>query len=99
ASVNMVIDLFQQTKNINSEGAAFFTGISNQYKGRKIDLFLKVPGYHTAQEQTYKLSDSSDHTNLIIKLERNIEMTSFQGRLYASDDKTGIPGAVVRFVG
>ncbi|PRY53289.1 hypothetical protein B0I27_104299 [Arcticibacter pallidicorallinus] len=99
ASVNVVIDLFQQTKILNSEGIAFFTGISDQYKGRKIDLFLNVSGYHPENAQIYKLSDSSDHTNLIIQLQRDVEITTLQGRLYSSHDKTGIPDAVVRFVG
>jgi len=98
-SINIIVDLFQQTRNINEQGIAFFTGINNEYRGRTIDLSLRVPGYHLPQKQSYVLSDSSDHTNLTVRLIKNVEQTSFQGRLFSLPDKTGISGADIRFVG
>ncbi|EOR92923.1 hypothetical protein ADIARSV_4011 [Arcticibacter svalbardensis MN12-7] len=98
-SVSIIVDLFQQTRNINEQGIAFFTGINNEYQGRMIDLSLHIPGYHLPQKQRYLLSDSSTHTNLSIQLIKNVEQTSFQGRLFSLPDKIGISGAEIRFVG
>lgn len=99
ASVSIIVDLFQQTKNINAESIAFFTGISSQYRGRNIDLFINIPGYHLENEKGYTLSDSSDHTNLILQLKKDSVKTIFQGRLSSVQDQSGIPNAVIRFVG
>lgn len=97
--VNMTVDLFQQSRNVNDLGIAFFTGINHEFKGKSIDLFIKVPGYHLPNNTTYKLSDSTSHTNLFIKLQKNEQLTSFQGRLISLTDQHGIEGAVIHFAG
>lgn len=97
--VNITVDLFQQARNVNDLGIAFFTGINHEFKGKPIDLFIKVPGYHLPDHTNYRLSDSADHTNLFIKLQKDEQLTSFQGRLISLSDKHGIAGAVIHFAG
>jgi len=98
-AVNVTIELFQQTRNVNDIGIAFFTGIDHKYKGKPINLSLQLKDYHLPDDQVYALSDSSDHTNLFIKLIKNEELTSFQGRLISLSDQTGIANATIHFAG
>lgn len=98
-SVSIIIELFQQTRDVNNSGVAFFTGIDHKYKGKPINLSIHLPDYHLPEDQTYTLSDSSDHTNLFIKLIKNEERTAFQGRLISLSDQTGIANATIHFAG
>jgi len=96
-SASIIIDLFQQTRNINDLGIAFFTGINHEYMGKTINLAIHVPGYHLPDFENFKLSDSSIHTNLFIKLQKDEERTSFKGRLISLVNKRGIANATIHF--
>lgn len=98
-TVSVIIDLFQQSRDVNNLGVAFFTGINPEFKGKPIELLVNVPGYYLPEENRYALGDSSDHTNLFVKLQKNKAATSFQGRLFSLPEKLGISGAVIHFSG
>lgn len=99
AAVSVIIELFQQTRNVNDVGVAFFTGIDHKYKGKAINLSLQLAEYHLPEDELYTLSDSSDHTNLFIKVIKDEQVTSFQGRLITLSDQTGISNATIHFAG
>jgi hypothetical protein len=98
-AVSIIIDLFQQTRKINEDGVATFTGINQQYSGQTINLLVDVPGYHLASKQGFRLSDSSSHTNLFLDLKKNVVVTAVLGRLISLPDKLGVPHATIHFAG
>ena len=98
-TVSVRVGLFHDSKSINNDGAALFTGIMPQYKGSAIDLTVNVPGYRPSKSNKYILSDSADYTNLKISLIKNLDTISIRGRLVALPSRTGIADASINFEG
>ena len=97
--VSVRVGLFHDTKSINNDGAALFTGIIADYKGSAIDLSIEMPGYHQSSKAKYHLSDSADYTNLNIPLVKDQDTITVQGRLISLPSRMGIANASVNFDG
>jgi len=98
-TVSVRVGLFHDSKSINNDGAALFTGIMPNYKGSAIDLTVAVPGYHTDHKNKYLLSDSADFTNLNISLIKDQDSIAVQGRLLTLPSRIGIAYANINFEG
>jgi hypothetical protein len=97
--VRVRIGQYSGVKQVNNEGAALFTGISPENKGRKIDLSAEIPGYHLINSSSYSLDDSMTFTNLTLRLHKKLDSVAVRGNVIRLPGRTGIPGAIIRFQG
>ncbi len=97
--VNVRIAEFSGTKKIDNESSALFTGINPEYKGHKIDLSAKVPGYNLVNNKDFSLSDSGSFTNLTIILVKKLDSISVSGNVIKLPERIGVSGALIHFQG
>ncbi len=97
--VRVRIAQYSSIKKIDNEATAVFTGINPDYKGLKIDLNARVPGYRVVDTTGFNLSDSASYTNLTIRLEKQPDSVAISGNVIRLLEKTGIAGARLRFEG
>jgi hypothetical protein len=97
--IRVRIGQYSGVKQVDNEGAALFTGISPENKGRKIDLSAEIPGYHLINSSSYSLDDSMTFTNLTLRLHKKLDSVAVRGNVIRLPGRTGIPGAIIRFQG